>query len=209
MPEEKKLLRSADDLRQFNEADLAAHNVGRWLPIISALKYPELAYQRLLRRTERALNAKGFIARSAGLYYRLRLARSSQRLGVSIPPNVFGPGLSIAHYGSIVVTDRAKVGSYCRIHSATNIGETKDGAPVLGDYVYVGPGAVIYGPVKIGDGAVIAANSVVGKNVEAGSVVAGAPARPIGAGGSASVMPKWFPTSDSWFVTSQGEETNE
>lgn len=63
--------------------------------------------------------------------------------GISIPPNVFGRGLSIAHFGSIVVSDKAKVGRYCRIHSATNIGIYKEAAPKLGDFVYIGPGAVI------------------------------------------------------------------
>lgn len=40
----------------------------------------------------------------------------SAKLSISIKPNVFGPGLSIAHYGGIVVNPNAHIGSNCRIH---------------------------------------------------------------------------------------------
>ncbi|NKS98697.1 hypothetical protein GS498_19680 [Rhodococcus hoagii] len=40
-------------------------------------------------------------------------------------------------------------------------------APQLGDGVYVGPGAVLYGGIKLGSGAVVGANSVVHKDVQA------------------------------------------
>lgn len=39
-----------------------------------------------------------------------------------IPLNVFGPGLSIAHFGSIIVNGNAKVGENCRIQDSVTIG---------------------------------------------------------------------------------------
>jgi acetyltransferase-like isoleucine patch superfamily enzyme len=51
------------------------------------------------------------------------------------------------------------------------------GGPKLGRDVWVGMGAVILGPITVGDGAVIAARSVVTDDVPAHSVVAGHPAR--------------------------------
>lgn len=47
----------------------------------------------------------------------------------------------------------------------------------IGNDVYIGYGARIVGPCKIGDGAVIAAGAVVTSNVSAYSVVGGVPAR--------------------------------
>ena len=52
-----------------------------------------------------------------------------------------------------------------------------EGGAQLGDYVRIGAGAKILGPVKIGDFAVVGANAVVTRDVEAGTVVAGVPAR--------------------------------
>lgn len=50
----------------------------------------------------------------------------------------------------------------------------------IGRGVWVASGAIIIGPVEIGDHAVVAAGSVVRQNVAAGEIVAGIPARRIG-----------------------------
>jgi acetyltransferase-like isoleucine patch superfamily enzyme len=47
----------------------------------------------------------------------------------------------------------------------------------IGRDVWIGANAVILGGVTIGDGAVVAAGAVVTKDVEAGTIVAGNPAR--------------------------------
>lgn len=44
--------------------------------------------------------------------------------GFSIPVNSFGPGLSIAHGGTIVVNNTARIGKNCRIHEGVTIGAT-------------------------------------------------------------------------------------
>ena len=62
-----------------------------------------------------------------------------------------------------------KAGSNCRIHAGVNIGNN----------VYIGPGAKLYGKITIGDNAAIGANSVVNKDVPAGVTVAGVPAKMI------------------------------
>ena len=54
---------------------------------------------------------------------------------------------------------------------------TKRCAPVLGDHVYVGTGARIIGPVKIGSHTKIGANTVVLGDVPAGASVLGVPAQ--------------------------------
>lgn len=105
-------------------------------------------------------------------------------------PNIFGPGLAIVHYGQIVINPAARIGKNCRIHVGSHIGgaaqfmdprDAKDYAPRIGDNVYIGPGAKLYGPIKVGDNCVIGANAVVTKSFEeSGLVLAGVPAQIIG-----------------------------
>lgn len=180
------------DYRSFLQEDLCAHGVTSWRPHYRITR-PTLLYQRRLRRVEYLITKKGKHWRALYVVARLLLARSSVQLGISIPPGVFGRGLSIAHYGSIVVNDEARVGKYCRIHSATNIGVSGTSAPVLGDYVYIGPGAVIYGAVTLGDHMVVGANAVVQRSFANPATLGGAPAKVISSKSSGSVMPSWMP----------------
>ena len=61
-----------------------------------------------------------FTGRFIFTIYRIKLRRQSIKLGFCIPINVFGPSLSIAHYGSIVVNQNTIVGRYFRLHNGVN-----------------------------------------------------------------------------------------
>jgi serine O-acetyltransferase len=180
------------DYERYLRDDLTAAGLSRWT-FVQRFRRPEVHYLRVLRRVELLLAQPGKVARVQRSWYRWQLLRLSTRLGLTIPPNVFGPGLGIAHYGSIVVHSRAKVGAWCRINSATNIGLSPSGVPTIGDYCYIAPGAVIYGGVTIGDRVVIGANAVVGRDVPDGVTVAGAPARVVSQADSAVMMPDFVP----------------
>jgi serine O-acetyltransferase len=80
---------------------------------------------------------------------------------------------SISIHPDVVLGDRVGI-----MHSVT-IGLSPDqaGAPILGNDVFVGTGAVILGPVIVGDGARIAANSLVLQDVPPNCLAIGVPAR--------------------------------
>ena len=96
-----------------------------------------------------------------------------------------GPGLRLYHAQALVVHEGTVIGANCVLRQSTTIGNKTlaDGSagpcPVLGDGVEGGSNAVILGGLTIGDRAVIGAGSVVLKDVAAGAVVAGNPAKVI------------------------------
>ncbi len=141
-------------------------------------------FQKTLRTVEYYSNCRSnsVLGKVFLSYYKLKLRKQSLKLGFSIPINVFGPGLSIVHYGTIVVNAASKVGKNCRIHACTNIGASggSNKAPQIGDNVYIGPGAKIYGDIKIANNIAIGANTVVHKSFEEDHImIAGNPAKKI------------------------------
>jgi serine O-acetyltransferase len=104
--------------------------------------------------------------------------------GIQIPRGTqIDGGLLLPHYGTIVINRRARIGPNCTILHNVSIaakgGGSDIGVPVIGRNVYLGAGSILLGSIHIGDGATIGAGSVVTKNVEPATVVAGNPARPI------------------------------
>ncbi len=103
-------------------------------------------------------------------------------LGVELPPSVVaGPGLRVWHGTGLVVHANSRLGADVTLRHNTTLGakgEAPDApAPVLGDRVDVGAGAIVLGALHIGDDAVIGAGAVVVDDVPAGATVVGNPAR--------------------------------
>lgn len=149
-------------------------------------------FQRLLRKIEYYNNCKSGIAKIHMLFLKCKFHNLGIRLGFSIPINVFGAGLSIAHRGTIVVNPLAKIGKNCRLHTCVNIG-TQAGAssevPTIGNNVYIGPGAKIFGNIKIADNIAIGANAVVNKSFDIPNItIGGVPAKIISQKGTESII---------------------
>jgi serine O-acetyltransferase len=101
-----------------------------------------------------------------------------------------GPGLMIPHDGYVVIGP-VRVGRHCTISQGVTLGQglvgdaaVEDDTPVIGDRVWVGPGAVIVGKVTVGSDAAIGANSVVMRDVPPRGVVFGVPGRLVSRKGS-------------------------
>ncbi len=133
----------------------------------------------LLRKLEYYKNTPSLFHKVLCFVYSYRLSRIGMQLGFTISPNCFGPGLSLPHSGTIVVNGNVRVGANCRLHVCTNIGASAGSAsaPKIGDNVYIGPGAIIFGDIEIASNVTIGANATVNKSFSEESVViAGTPA---------------------------------
>lgn len=102
-----------------------------------------------------------------------RLRRLSVKTGITIGPNCFEEGLTIPHYGCIVVNGTARFGKNCVLQCGVNISENVNG----GDHIYFGTGAKVMRDVHIASDVIIGANAVVTHNINEDNVVlAGVPA---------------------------------
>ncbi|MEA4959174.1 MAG: serine acetyltransferase, partial [Anaerolineaceae bacterium] len=114
-------------------------------------------------------------------------------IGISYKTQV-GPGLYIGHEGGIVVSELAIIGKNCNLSHQVTIGVSRRGEragiPTVGDNVYIGPGAKIFGQVHIGNNAAIGANCVVTHDVPESGVVVGVPGRVISYEGSKGYINK-------------------
>lgn len=108
-------------------------------------------------------------------------------IGISYKTKI-GPGLYIGHEGGIVVSKHVVIGRNCNLSHQVTIGVSRRGAragvPTIGDNVYIGPGAKLFGAVVVGTNAAIGANCVVTHDVPENAVVVGIPGKVISYEGS-------------------------
>jgi acetyltransferase-like isoleucine patch superfamily enzyme len=120
--------------------------------------------------------------------------KSTLHTGIRVfdPRNIrIGTGTIIGYASFIDGRDQVEIGNHTDIASEVMIYSSEHDihsidfhatlAPVkIGDYVFIGPRAIILAGVTIGDGAVVGAGAVVTKDVEPYTIVGGVPAKVIG-----------------------------
>lgn len=139
--------------------------------------YEIVRYLRYLRLEEYHCNTSH---RLRMLYALRRKNILGNRLGLKIPRNCFGPGLTIYHHGQVIVNENARIGADCHLHGGNCIGNNgkSDIAPVIGDNLDLGIGGCIIGDVTLGSNVKVGANAVVTRSACGDSIVlVGIPAR--------------------------------
>lgn len=182
------MILSKKDLADYIAADTGhIKNVGAKEHIIAVFaRYPYVdikKYMCFLRKQEYYINTanKSRIRGLLGIVCERRKNRLGNRMGIEISPNCCGRGLRIWH-ANIVINYNAVIGENCTLHGANCIGYnglTED-APVIGNNVDIGYGAVIIGGIQIAEDIKIGANAVVNRSfTEPGVTIAGVPAKVI------------------------------
>lgn len=162
--------------------DALRHDASRYGSRLAWIQQPALwaiSVYRFGQWSKTLTGLRGLIGHA--IYY---VAFSVVRLatGIEIPRRCdIGAGLLIHHFGGVVIHPEVHAGKNLTLRQGVTIGTARDdgGVPILGDDVVIGAYAQIIGPVSIGNGVLIGALSLVNKDVPAGSVVAGVPARPV------------------------------
>ncbi len=100
--------------------------------------------------------------------------------GVEIHPAArIGDDFFIDHGSGVVIGETAEIGDCVTLYQGVTLGGTgfQRGKrhPTLGDNVTVGSGAKLLGPIEVGDGAKVGANTVVVEDVPANATVVGNP----------------------------------
>ncbi len=109
------------------------------------------------------------------------------------PGAIIGRRFFIDHGANIVIGETTEIGDDVLMYQGVTLGgtsaEKRKRHPTIGDRVEIGAGSIVLGPIVIGNGARIAAGSVVVKDVPAGATVIGVPGR-IGLGFSMKEIAK-------------------
>ncbi|MFO0701928.1 MAG: serine acetyltransferase [Nitrospira sp.] len=105
------------------------------------------------------------------LFHRIR-----SKWGIEIPRSAeIDVGFYIGHYGGITISSFARIGKNVSISQQVTIGEAgrgdSRGVPIIGDDVYIAPGAKIFGKICVGNNVKIGANAVVHKDIPDNAIV--------------------------------------
>lgn len=111
---------------------------------------------------------KGLFNHLWGGYYKAKFLKLSKKCGFSIGADCFGYGLLIHHYGTIVCGSNNRIGNFAALNTSVCITQN---ASQIGDFFFIGTGAVISKGVQLGNNVKVAANSVVTKSFTGNDIV--------------------------------------
>src|SRR5207342_2042570 len=173
------LARVAGELRRdvaaARERDPAARGVG---PGEILASWPGV-HAVLVHRVANALAGAGVPVVPRSLAYVSRTVT-----GIEIHPAArIGDGFFIDHGMGVVIGETAEIGNDVTLYQGVTLGGTGFATgkrhPTIEDNVTIGSGAKLLGPITVGHGAKIGANSVVIHDVPANSTVVGNPGHPV------------------------------
>src|SRR5688572_8100877 len=163
------------DVAAARERDPAAHGAGT-VEILSSWAGVQAI---LAHRFSHALREAGVPVMPGVLAYGARSIT-----GIEIHPAArIGDDFFIDHGSGVVIGETAEIGSRVTIYQGVTLGGTgfQRGKrhPTVEDNVTIGSGAKLLGPIRVGHGAKVGANTVVIEDVPANSTVVGNPGHPV------------------------------
>ena len=163
------------DVAAARSRDPAARDVGAFEVLLA---WPGV-HALLAHRIAHALHAAG-----VPLLPRLIATIARAITGIEIHPAArIGDGLFIDHGMGVVIGETAEIGTDVTLYQGVTLGGTGFATgkrhPTVQDNVTIGSGAKLLGPITVGHGAKVGANSVVIHDVPPNSTVVGNPGHPV------------------------------
>jgi len=164
-----------DDLTAAQDRDPAARSIGRLEILLTYGGVQALLSHRVAHALE-----------DVGVPVAPRMLSNLSRMltGVEIHPSArIGRSLFIDHGAGVVIGETAEIGDNVTLYQGVTLGGTGFARgkrhPSVDDDVVVGSGAKLLGPIRVGRGAKVGANSVIIHDVPANSTVVGNPGHPV------------------------------
>lgn len=178
-------------LKQILDADLHRYGggIGRRAFFLAFINHPGFRFLFYLRKVTFYAKRKKSLWIVAYAYNRAMLHHYRFKYGFDISPTTtIGPGFFLGHFGGVVISPYAVLGSNVNIAQGVTIGATsrgeRIGAPTLEDRVWVGANAILVGKITIGREALIAPGAYVNFDVPSRAVVLGNPGKVVSDSGS-------------------------
>lgn len=156
------------------------HRYGLFIGRDSDLAFNLLKSLRRLEYAQNCLRLKSLWGKFLYRYYLTRFARLSYKYGVRLFPNTIGYGLRLPHIvGGGIILNCKSMGNNCVVNCDVVVGNknTQDEKPTIGNNVNITTGCRLIGNIYVGDGSMVAPNSVVVRDVPSNVIVSGIPAK--------------------------------
>jgi len=174
------MIHSKEDLKRYLDIEEKKYHK-KWyydLPVMMTEQQILYKHAKFLRKAEYAANNR----KLSRVWHLFRLLRIQTRYGISIPLNVLEEGFEMAHLGSVIINAGAHIGKNAKLHPGVCVGANRDMAPRIGDNVYLGPGAKVFGDIVLANDIQVGANAVVTKScTKDGAILVGVPAKDVSA----------------------------
>lgn len=147
-----------------------------WINLLSNI--PSHHFRRLIYRLAGAKIGRGSTIHMGCSFFSLKQVQVGE-------DSIIGRGTFLDGRAPLIIGNHVDIASEVMIYNSEHDINSEDLAPVkepveIGDYVFIGPRAIVLPGVKVGKGAVVAAGAVVTSSVPPFAIVGGVPAKIIG-----------------------------
>ena len=159
-------------LADFNRYNLSKINFRTLFFVFISHPIPGLKFMTIFRLTQHYRRKNRLLF----YFFFLWLRRLKVKYGFDISYRTqIGKGFYIGHFGNIVIHGDTVIGENCNISQGMTIGVSnygeKKGVPTIGNRVFIGPNAGVFGNITIGNNVTIGANAVVTEDIADGKTI--------------------------------------